>query len=808
MERSVEMVVALLGILKAGGAYVPLDPTYPKERLAFMMGDAHVSVLLTQDSWAEELPNQWLQVFCLDLQWEAIAKESHKNLISWTSAENLAYVIYTSGSTGRPKGIMVSHRAITRLVLNTNYTQLRSSDRIAQASNSSFDAATFEIWGALLHGAQLVGVMRDTVLSPGDFAAQMQNHCIDVLFLTTALFNQLAAEVPWAFGFVRDLLFGGETVDSRWVKEVLKKGCPKRLLHVYGPTESTTFSSYHSVTNVPDTTKSIPIGRPISNTYVYLLDRNFQPVSIGVSSELFIGGDGLARGYLNGAELTAATFIPDPLSGEPGSRLYRTGDMGRYLSDGGIEFLGRLDHQVKVRGFRVELGEIEVVLGQHPGLKETVIIAREDTPGDKRLVAYVVAEQGSVPGVSDLRSFLQQNLPEYMVPSAFVFVDTLPLTPNGKVDRGKLSTHIAIKTPGEGFIGPRDEIEFRLTRIWENIFDNHPISVTDNFFDLGGHSLLAVCLMAGIQRGFGRSLPLTALFEEPTIAHLAGLLRQYKDGRLPSSLVEIHSEGSKTPFFWVHPAGGTVFCYADLSRYLGSDQPVYGLQVLGLQEQCEPLTRIEEMASYYIQELRILQPEGPYLLGGWSSGGVVAFEIAQQLNACGQDVGLLALLDSYTCDSGNTFETFNDSAMLTLFFKHLLASFNSQLTLVNHDFSEHTLDERLVYILQQAKKVNVLLPDADVASIHCLFKVFRANLAAWQRYKPQPLSGKITLFQAERSLTKDLQNAEAQWRSLSSDLEIHVVPGDHYTMLRQDNAKILGGQLRACLDSVQRSISQ
>ena len=392
VARSLEMVVGLLGILKAGGAYVPLDPDYPKERLGFMVRDSQVAVVLTQQGMAEKLPQHTAQVIKLDRDWQEIALESDENLGTGGKAENLAYVIYTSGSTGRPKGISIPHKAINRLVFNTNYVRLEPSDRIAQASNASFDAATFEIWGALLNGAQLVGISKDVVLSPPAFSAEIGGRGISALFLTTALFNHLASEAPRAFQSVRHLLFGGEAVDPRWVNEVLTQGPPKRLLHVYGPTESTTFASFHLVEQVPQGATTIPIGRPLSNTEIYLLDRNLQLVPIGVAGELHIGGDGLARGYLNSPELTSEKFIPDPFSDEAGARLYKTGDLARYLADGSIEFLGRLDQQVKIRGFRIELGEIETTLSAHPGVREAVVVALQAPNGEKTLAAYIVPQ--------------------------------------------------------------------------------------------------------------------------------------------------------------------------------------------------------------------------------------------------------------------------------------------------------------------------------------------------------------------------------------------------------------------------------
>ena len=395
LERSLDMIVGLLAILKVGGAYVPIDPDYPQERISFMLQDTQVKVILTCKSLQTSLPNHQSIVVCLDKDWQQINQASQENLNSTVSADNLAYIIYTSGSTGTPKGVAVTHQAVNRLVLNTNYIHFTPDDRVVQASNIAFDAATFEIWGALLNGAKIIILAKSVLLSPQEFALSLRENQISVLFLTTALFNQLASLVPQAFSGLRYLLFGGESVDPKWVREVLDNGRPQNLLHVYGPTENTTFSSWYLVEDLPATATTIPIGKAISNTQIYLLDQNLQPLPIGVSGELYLGGSGLARGYLNRPELTTEKFIPnpfDPLSkvGNQQSKLYKTGDLARYLPDGKIEYLGRIDNQVKIRGFRIELGEIEAVLSQHFLLAQNIVVAREDSAGDKRLVAYLV----------------------------------------------------------------------------------------------------------------------------------------------------------------------------------------------------------------------------------------------------------------------------------------------------------------------------------------------------------------------------------------------------------------------------------
>ncbi|HYO62150.1 MAG TPA: amino acid adenylation domain-containing protein, partial [Pyrinomonadaceae bacterium] len=524
VERSAEMVVALLAILKAGGAYVPLDPQYPAERLAFMIEDAAVPVLLTQQSLRASLPaDESRAVLCLDTEWHLVAGLPAENLPNLNAADELAYVIYTSGSTGKPKGVCVPHRAVSRLVFDTNYVSLRPDDRMAQVSNSSFDAATFEIWGALLHGAQLVGISKDVALAPLELAARIKEERVGVMFLTTALFNQIARAMPDAFASMRYVLFGGEAADPNSVREVALNGPPEHLMNVYGPTENTTFSTWFRVREVAEGVHTIPIGAPISNTRAYVLDRRQRPVPVGVAGELYLGGDGLARDYLNRPALTAERFVPDPFTDEPGARLYRTGDLVRFLADGQIEFVGRIDQQVKIRGFRIELGEIEAVLNEHESVSESVVVAREDAPGERRLVGYLTGAPGLK--IGDVRSYLKERLPDYMVPSFFVLLDELPLTVNGKVDRRRLP-----EPSREAAAGERERARTAAEEMVANVFGQvlkvGAVGVGESFFELGGHSLLATQVMSRVREAFGVELPLRTLFEHPTVGELSRRIEQ------------------------------------------------------------------------------------------------------------------------------------------------------------------------------------------------------------------------------------------------------------------------------------------
>ncbi|MEO6195390.1 MAG: amino acid adenylation domain-containing protein, partial [Thermoanaerobaculia bacterium] len=521
-ERSIGWVTAMLAILKAGGAYVPLDPTYPSERLAFLLADTGASVLLAQERLASRLPAAAARLVLLDGPAEVRVDETVL-AEDEIGGDHLAYVIYTSGSTGRPKGVAVPHRAVLRLVLGTDYLQLAPGDRVAQMANASFDAATFELWGPLLNGGSLAILPQEVVLSPAALAADLRRHGIDSMFLTTALFNQMAREAPGAFASLDTLLFGGEAADPGSVRAVLRDGAPRRLVNIYGPTENTTFSTWFAVERLAETAMSVPIGKPVANTRAYVLDPYLRPVPVGVGGSLYLGGEGLARGYLNRPELTAERFVPAPFGTEaglePGARLYVTGDLVRLLVDGDIEFLGRADQQVKIRGFRIEPGEIEAVLAGYPAVEEAVVLALSDGVAGKRLVAYA-AVSGEAPEAFEVREYLHAKLPDYMIPSAFVWLDALPLTPNGKIDRSALA-RLEARAESAGYVAPRSGIEQALAELWAELLGLERVGVHDHFFRLGGHSLLAIRVLSRVRRLFGVEIAIRTLFESPILEALA-----------------------------------------------------------------------------------------------------------------------------------------------------------------------------------------------------------------------------------------------------------------------------------------------
>lgn len=522
LERSLELVIGVLGILKAGGAYLPLDPGSPRKRLRLMLDDTRAPVILTKSGIKDRLPSGEEKVLSLDTeahQWQDCAGT---NLPQLATAADMAYVMYTSGSTGTPKGVMVTHRGIARLVCNNNYIQLDSTDAVAHVSNPAFDAVTFEIWGALVNGSRLTIIPGDIVLDPSRLADELRRGDVSTLFMTAALFNEVIRARPSAFAGLKQVLFGGEAADPHWVRECLHAGGPQRLLHVYGPTEATTFATWHPVATVAPGQRTIPIGRPIANTTAYVLDRHLQLVPVGVAGELHIGGDGLARGYWQRPELTAGHFVSHPFVA--GERLYKTGDLVRYLPDGNLEFLGRLDTQVKLRGFRIELGEIESLLTQQQQVRAAVVLLREDMPGDKRLVAYVVAQAEPI-NINELRAALNYHLPDYMIPADFVDLPALPLNLNGKIDRKALPAPIrgaktVLSSPPLNL--PSNPVEEAVAGVWCELLHLHQIGIHDNFFELGGHSLLAIQMLSRLRDLFVIELSLRTVFDVPTIAGLAG----------------------------------------------------------------------------------------------------------------------------------------------------------------------------------------------------------------------------------------------------------------------------------------------
>ncbi len=816
LERSADNIVALLAILKAGGAYVPIDPAYPADRVSFMLSDAAVPVLITQQKLAGNVPQQAAQVVLIDDDWARIAAESTQDPPTRTTPENLAYVIYTSGSTGRPKGVPVMHQTVTHLFAATRERlDLGEGDVWTTVHSSAFDFSVWEIWGALLLGGRLVVVPLEVAQSPNALYELLQQEGVTILNQTPSALRQLLETEPGLAGLsLRTIVCGGDALDRELAASLAALSIP--VWNFYGPTESTVWASCTKVeqTSAPDVAShesqtevgTNSIGRPLSDLETYILDENLQPLPAGVPGEICIGGAGLARGYFNRAALTADRFVPNPFSRTGGQRLYRTGDLGRHLRDGRFEFLARLDNQVKLRGFRIELGEIEAVLTQHPEVHQAVVTIREDQPGNKRLVAYVVPQaslNGAGPSEADLewsfnlRQLMAAKLPEYMMPSAFVKLDTLPLTANRKVDRKALpKPEDGRRGPEDSYLAPRDNLEQQLVNIWEKILGVKRIGVRASFFALGGNSLLAVRLFAQIENRFGKRLPLSALFQSPTVAELANLLRGPGDARAWSALVAIQPAGSLPPLFCVHAAGANVLIYRPLSRHLGIEQPVYALQARGLDGEQEPLLKVEEMARHYIREMRAFQPEGPYHLLGASFGGLVIFEMAHQLLAQGQQVGLLAMLNT-NCP------VYPRGRKVRFHLAHLKEYGPAFYSKAIWQTVKRKLGKPTVSVAIDTG------PDPALARLvaerhhgdEALVRTVLAILDAEKDYVPRGkiYPGRITLFWAQDAET-DSEDNRLGWEKLArGGLEVHVVPGTHISIREEPQVAVLAEKVKHSL---------
>jgi aspartate racemase len=792
VERSREMLVGVLGILKAGGAYLPLDPASPRERLSFMLEDGGARVLLTQERLQENLPANRCETVLLDRDWAAIACESEDSPDSAGTAGNLAYVTYTSGSTGKPKGVGITHRSVVRLVKETNYAQFGPDEVLLQFAPLSFDASTFEIWGSLLNGGRLV-VMPPGLASLAELGEAVKRHGVTTLWLTAGLFHQMVETELESLRGVRQLLAGGDVLSVPHVELVARElnGC--QLINGYGPTENTTFTCCYRVKAGERFVGSVPIGFPISNTQVYILDEELEPVPVGVAGELYAGGDGLASGYLNDSALTAERFVPHPLSEEPGARLYRTGDRARYLADGRIEFLGRMDQQVKLRGYRIEPGEIEATLREHAAVQDAVVIVRDSAEGNKTLVGYVVVDSNDAALQDDklaaeLKSFLKKKLPDYMVPGYFVELDQLPLTPNGKIDR-KALPEPGPRPPDSSIMSrPRNEIEFALTLIWERVLNLRPIGLADNFFELGGHSLLAVRLMAEIKEEFGQKIPLVSLFQSATIEGLAGILQQGVSSISWPVVVELQRGGARPPLFCVSHPGVNALGYRSLAQYLEPNQPVYGLQAQypeDLQGE-HSQTAVDALATEYLAAIRAVQPHGPYQLAGMCRGAHIAFEMARRLEQEGETVALVGILDTWVLE--NTYNRL-------LFVEYYLRRLTSLLRRGRVDQSPSSKEKA-------DANGNARDPTTATAertgAIHKnpMYEVYFPGAD----FVPKTYPGRVTVFRARRQPLNRIRDAQLGWGTLAEGgVGVHIIPGKHGNVLREPNVQGLAGELKKCL---------
>ncbi len=683
------------------------------------------------------------------------------------------YVMFTSGSTGDPKGVVVGARSIIRLVCDTDYVGLGQGDVVAHLSNTAFDAATFEIWGPLLNGATIAVIDQDTLLSPQQFAETLRRTGVTTVFVTTAWFNVIAREAPDAFATVRDVLFGGERCDAAAVRRILEAGRPQRLLHVYGPTETTTFASWYEVESVPPHAETLPIGGPIANTTLYVLDAWGVPVPPGLVGELHIGGPGVAIGYLGDPAETRRRFIPDPFGDDPWSRLYATGDLVRFREDGVIEFVGRIDRQVKLRGFRIEPGEVEHALRRHPAVADAVVrLVDVDGPA---LAAWALVPRGDA-GERELRAHLASLVPGYMMPAVIAPVRELPIDPNGKIDVAALPPPV-LQPEGAPV---RSDDEARIVAAFERVLGVSGVGRTDSFFDLGGHSISAVELISALETAFGLRIPVSTLFATPTPAGLAAGLASGRLGTLEEPLVPMGGGGDLPPLFIFHHPSGTVLAYEPLVRHVGHAGPVYGVQATGVDGTVTPHGTIEEAAEDYARLLIGVAPTGPLQLAGHSLGGLLAWETAAKLVEAGRRVSMLALLDTKY-----PYATHRE-ALRRMGLSPAAAATRSGYRALRRIAGDVRWGAQIAWYTFRSEP----LP-AELARI----RLVRAASRAFERYRPRRLECRVTYFLATGSADADAREVERRWGGICEEIEIVPVPGTHTgpdSLLTEPHVAVVG----------------
>ncbi|GCE28511.1 hypothetical protein KDA_39950 [Dictyobacter alpinus] len=833
MERSVTALVGLLAILKAGGVYVPLDTEHPMERLAYQLQQLDARILLTQQKFSDHLTAIGCDMLALDTD-PRIAQAEHANLDNITGLEDLAYIIYTSGSTGVPKGIMVRHRGVV------NYTQAMSSviadtagRHFATVSTLAADLGNTAIFCSLASGGCLHILPYEIITSANAFAKYNAHHPIDILKIVPGHLSALLASPEVGQGCLprRYLVLGGELLPPALMKQLEQVGYQGTIINHYGPTEATigciiNIVSHEAVRQMADSTqRSIPIGQPIANTEAYILNSALQIQPRGVIGELYLGGAGLAAGYLQQPEQTASCFLAHPFKQGSNTYLYKSGDLARWIENDQIEYIGRADTQIKIRGFRVEISEIESVLLRHEKVRDCAIIWRNRAGRGAELVAYLTLHKGSLPTAEEIQHFLARYLPVYMLPTAFIILRSLPLTGNGKLDRTFLAaaqeTEIQQRFGGseltqehtrQAQVPARDEIELQLWQIWEDMLARAPTSISDNFFDLGGHSILAVKLISRIYKQFGRELDLTALFQHPTLAELAMIVRQQTDAyNQRSILVPLNTQGALPPFFCIHPAGGNVLCYRDLAHHLGPEQPFFALQAPFFAND-DDYSQLPTLATHYLTAIQTVHPHGPYRLGGWSLGGVIAFEIAHQLQQKGEEVAVLALIDSSAPDTQPQPEQIaarpdtSDAGLV----KEILQTQPA----INREEQERLAalpdEEQLLFICERLQQLQIIPADVDLA-LYRKFAIINLLLKyAANTYRATPIAQKIILFRAEDDLAS-IQNVATLtheqmtqgWEKLTEEeISVHLVAGTHMDLVYEPAVQQLSSILRTYLTTL------
>jgi aspartate racemase len=789
LERSLEMIVGILGVLKAGGAYVPLDPANPIERLELILADCRAKILLIQEDSRIPVLSPDIQVVSIET---VLRKSAENQEPAQVQPENLAYILYTSGSAGVPKGVQVTHRnlAYSNHARLSYYEDL--PERFLLLSSYAFDSSIAGIFHTLTTGGTLVLPPPEFRWEVGQLCGLIAENKITHTLTFPSLYGELVDSAPAArLASLRTVIVAGEACPRQMVNRHYEILPQVSLFNEYGPTEATVWSSVAECEPAGEDS-AVPIGRPIANVRLYVLDRHLQPVPSGVPAELYVGGEGVSPGYLNQPALSTRSFLRDPFSSNPESRLYRTGDLVRHMPDGSLEFLGRLDQQVKIRGLRVELEEVEAVLGQHPGVREAAVIVKEEKSGDFRLVAFITRHPETSVSAVDLRAFLRTRLPAYMVPASFQFLEALPRISNGKVDRQRLAATEILPADFLAEITlPRDDAERRLLAIWKSVLKLTSDDVTQDFFELGGHSLLAAKLLARIEKEFDKSLSLGFVFQSPTIAQMAESLHAAGQSRRDRAVVPIQPKGSLPPLFWVR--GGPRFRL--LAQRLGLKRPFLGVDLPyadGIRLAVP--YRLEDIATYLIEAMREVQPHGPYYLAGLCVNAVIAYEMAQQLVRQGETVALVAMLDAH--NHAYYRNPFKDGRYTARIRYHL-----SNLLRMDAGETSAYLIDRLDEARRKIERVTWRLTTDRGGHSDDRFRNSDSIVhPAFSRYEPQPYAGKITLLQSSEWPKSPYFDFKLGWDDLAGGIDFHRVPGDHAYMFDEPNVNAVAALLQAHLE--------
>jgi amino acid adenylation domain-containing protein len=825
-ERGLDMVVGLLAILKSGGAYVPLDPDYPGERLEFMLRDSRPVAVLTQAALRSHLPPLTASLVDLEDTSTQITVARHSTadpnpIDIGLDSQHLAYVIYTSGSTGQPKGVMVEHRHLVSSTLARATTDV-SYGRFLLLSSVAFDSSVAGIFGTLTRGGCLIIASRSAAQDPKALSQSIRKHQVTSLLcipsLAQLIVDCMGRSRPPA---LQVIIAAGESCPEPLRKAVAAFQPPIALYNEYGPTEATVWATSYRCS--PTDEGAVSIGRPVANTTIYLLDARLQPVPTGASGEIYIGGAAVARGYLNRPELTRERFVPDPFASRADARMYKTGDLARYRPDGNLEYLGRNDFQVKVRGVRIELGEIEAQLAACPGVRQAAVAARDASSGEKRLIAYLVPQDGVSLSPAGLRARLASVLAEHMLPAAYVVLDAFPLTPNGKLNRRALPAPEGDAYVRRDYKAPVGEIEATITAIWQELFGIAQIGRHDHFFELGGHSLLAVQFVSRLRQALGIDIPLRELFAAQTVTGLAAAILDGNQQLLHRNLSPIRPQGHLPPLFLVHPIGGEVAYARDLAPWLDAGLPVYGLAASGILEGEEPLRSVEEMAARYIRAVREVQPHGPYHLAGYSAGGSIAYEMAHQLVGADETVAFLGLIDTTYVD-GTAATTEPALVEITFLLERCEAGLQrSAMALIIGELRTLADAGNIDAMLARLQETNLIPRDIDTAALRRYLSLYRVIDAALVRYTlpaiPVPLTLFVSLDRGEGSPVAAPQDPDSHeaatlalersrgWRKLAGDrLRVFPMGGNHLTLLQPPHIQRLGRAMSQALSDARNQM--